>query len=277
MTDLSRRDKARASVQAAGGVQQSEIVVPALVLMQGQSPQLKDQGTNARVGGFFHVLLNRDFGRELRVVLLRKRMSHELWGDRDSKQGLLAVADEQGRWDKPNHEFEVPYSDGTVVYKTRNNLIESGLANFGSWKPRTTSKRPAVALCYRCLFWLVDYPEVSPVAITLRRMPAVKFQQEFVSRWIIRAEQGEPSWEQIYKINSVNAVGSGQTYISISCQNDGTVQDARLADKLEQLTYAYGDATIVAKGERDDQYEAEVEAGERAERRRYDNRFDREL
>lgn len=274
MTEQTRRDKARASVQAAGGVQQSEIVVPALVLMQGQSPQLKDEGTNARVGGFYHPLLNKDFGRTLRVVLLRKRFGHELWGDRDSKQGLLATADEFGRWDYPNTKFEVPYADGKRIYDTKRNLAESGLANFGSWKPGTANKRPATALTYRCLFWLMDHPDLSPVAITFRRMPAVQFQKEFVSRWIMRAEMGEPSWEQIYKINSINAVGSGQTYISITCQGDGVVTDPALADRLESLTHAYSEANIVAQGERDEQYEEEVEAGNRNRPRNYDRSGD---
>ncbi|MET0722501.1 MAG: hypothetical protein ABWY64_16950 [Tardiphaga sp.] len=266
MTDTSKRDRARASVQAAGGVHQSEIVIPSLILMQGQSPQLKDEGTNARVGGFYHPLLNKDFGRTLRVVILRKRMTHELWGDRDSKQGLLAVADENGRWDKPNHEFEVPYSDGTVIYKTKRNLAESGLSDFGSWKPRTMSKRPATALCYRMLFWLPDHPRESPVAVTLRRMPAVMFQKECISRWLIRGEMGELSWEQVFKLTTVNAVGGGQTYISLSCMNDGAIDDPELSEKLERLTILYSDANVIHAGEKEDQYEAEVEAGEREQR-----------
>lgn len=252
MTETSKRERARASVLAAGGVHQSEIVIPSLILMQGQSPQLKVEGTQARLGGFYHTLLNKDFGRTLRVVMLRKRMSYELWGDRDSKQGLLATADENGRWDKPNHEFEVPYREGTVVYNTRGNLAQSGLNDWGSWQPRTSSKRKAVALCYRCLFWLVDQPEVSPVAITFRRMPAVMFQNEFVPRMIMRAEMGEPVNEQIYRINSIIATGAGQQYFSISCMGDGTVTDPDLALKLERLTVAYGDANIIIPEEQDE-------------------------
>jgi hypothetical protein len=276
VTEVSMRDKARASVLAAGGVHQSEIVIPSLILMQGQSPQLKVEGTNARLGGFYHTLLNKDFGRTLRVVLLRKRMSYELWGDRDSKQGLLATADENGRWDKPNHEFEVPYKEGTVVYKTRGNLAQSGLNDWGSWMPRTSSKRKAVALCYRCLFWLVDQPDVSPVALTLRRMPAVMFQNEFVPRMMMRAEMGEPVYEQVYRINSIIATGAGQQYFSISCMGDGTVADPDLANKLERLTEAYGDANIVIPEEQDEADDDEPVAAH-GRPRRYDRSAGDEL
>lgn len=277
LTETSRRDKARASIQAAGGVHKSEIVIPSLGLMQGQSPQLKAEGTNARVGCFYHSLLNRDFGRSIRVVLLRKRFSHELWGDRDSKQGLLATADEEGRWDYPNTKFEVPYADGKRIYDTKRNLAESRLAEFGSWKPGTASKRPATALTYRCLFWLVDDPDVSPVAVTFRRMPAVNFQKQFVSRWLMRGEMGEPSWEQIYRINTFTDEGGGQKYININCIGDGTVTDPELADRLEHLTHAYSEANIVAAGEKEDQYEEEVAAGQRNQPRNYNRSADDEL
>jgi hypothetical protein len=271
VSTLTKRDKALASIQGVGGVHKSEIVVPSLILMQGQSPQLKVEGSNARLGAFYHPLLNKDFGKDIRVVLLRKRLSYELWGDRNTKQGLLATADENGVWDKPNHEFEVPYEDGKVVYKTRSNLAQSGLNDWGSWKPRSSSKRKAVALCYRLIFWLVDKPEVSPIAVTFRRMPAVRFQEQFISRMMMRAQVGEPVYEQIYRINAFFDTGAGQQYTSINCMGDGTVTDPDLSDKLDGLTMTFNTAEVIVKGEtvEDDEDDVEPRARVRTAPRNY--------
>lgn len=242
-TDENKKRQALASLQAMGGVEQGELKVPAVVLMQGQSPQLKTS-ENAKVGTFFHPTLDMSLGKELRVVVIRKRMRHELWGDRDSKQGLFATADEKGVWDKPHHSFKATYSSGAVTYETKGSLKESGLDNWGSYDPKSTNKKKAAALTYELVLWLLDHPELSPVMVTFRRMPAVRTQEQLMPRIVHRAYTGEAVHDQIYRMRVVQEEMRSNTFYTVGYSNDGVVKDPELSRRLYDLTEQLGQAVL---------------------------------
>lgn len=251
---IAVRNEAMSSVGDFGGIAPGEVTLARIKLIQGMSPELQnaDQYPNVRNGEFFHTVSGDTLGKALTIIPVWKQKTYELWGDRDSNQGLLATADADGNWDKPHHKFEIPTRGGIVRADTKANVQASGLLNFGTSDPSNPKSKPLVAETFRLVIYLVDHPTLSPVLGIFSRMSALRIK-ELLTRIQMRAAQGEPVNEQVFDMRAtLDRYGANQ-YFTPHFSNLSRLRDPDLAARIQGLARSMSAATRVKSSDEEDE------------------------
>ena len=191
---------APSDMSAFGTISSADVIMPRLKLLQGMSPEVKSDPRAAIQGEFWHTGLGECIGDTLRIIpVLKQPTTWDLWDDRDGAGGLLAQADEEGRWlnGAENKEFVV----GRRKIYTDANMYKSGLNNFGTSDPNNPRSKPMLAETYRLILWLYDYPEASPVMFIASRMLGIRVK-ELLTRMQYRNATGIPFYRQVFEMRS---------------------------------------------------------------------------
>jgi len=158
------------------GMGRSDFKVPRILLTQALSPQIKSH--NATNGHFWHTGINQSLGETFLFVPIAASKRVVLWKPRKEGGGILAMSRNAKEWDVgANHEFKVRWEGSDVVWKTKSNVEDSGLLEWGSANPREHGSPPAATLIYEYLAYLVDHPNWSPVVMGLYRTAVPRAQQ----------------------------------------------------------------------------------------------------
>lgn len=215
-----------------GNIDATDMIIPKLKLLQGLSPEVKEDPRNFFQGEFYHSSLGECMGSNLKVVPLQIRKSHELWAPRDTSEGLLASCNDGVHWDKPHTKFRVRIKGREVTWDTKGSLEESGLDQFGTSDPGNPKSPPAASLTYRIAFWLMDHPELSPVLMITSRTAAIT-TKEMVSRMLARHNKRIPFFTQLYDMAAVQRQkASNEWYVPI-WRGLGQIEDRDLAEDME--------------------------------------------
>jgi hypothetical protein len=189
-----------ADMSAFGTISKSDVIMPRLKLLQGMSPEVKSDPRAAIQGEFWHTGLGECIGDNLSIIpVLKQDTTWDLWDDRDGAGGLLAQADEEGRWLNGAENKELVIGRRKVF--TDANMYKSGLNQFGSSDPNNPRSKPLLAETYRIILWLVDYPEASPVMFIASRMLGVRVK-ELLTRMQYRNGSGTPFYRQVFEMRS---------------------------------------------------------------------------
>jgi hypothetical protein len=232
-----------------GNVDSSDRIIPRIKLIQAISPELQDF-PEARAGQFWHTVAQQNLGPTIRAVPIVIRKSYVLWAPRGDDRGILARAMDGIHWDPPNAEFSV-HPKGfpkPITYRTSKTVAESKLDQFGTSIPGDNNSPPAASLTYNMMWYLLDFPELSP-SIIINTRSSVKPMQQLLSRI---DSKPVPHYVQIYTIGSVQQKGAEGPYFNFSYTGTGFA-DADHADTCAAMYERFGKGGWVANDESEDQ------------------------
>lgn len=152
----------------------SDIETPRLLLLHAVSSQVNDY-ENARPGMYWHNMTNEPVGDakggfEGIIIYIDKRAI--LWRPRPpiDTGGILARTDDLRVWNPSNATFVVKAAGGgTIEYKTRRNVAESRLLEWGTADPNNPTSGPAATLMINTVLIFPQYPHIPPAVLTFSR------------------------------------------------------------------------------------------------------------
>lgn len=205
----------------------ADMEIPRLVLLQSLSPEVVDGDFKA--GTFYHTVLEETVGdgKELRIVPIYADIRYILWRPRHEGGGILARADDGVHWSPANAEFSVkPYKDQPkqVVWKTKDTVAESGLANWGSSDPSDTESQPAATKMWNFVVALPDYPELGPMVLTFQRGSA--YVGKNFSGKLAMGGKGAPSFGQVFNMTVKKDNNGSGDFFNFVITKEGYVSDA---------------------------------------------------
>lgn len=152
------------------GLSREDFKLPVLKVLQGTSPEVKEFD-EADMGLFWATSLRQVLGTELFVTVASVKRRITLFAPREMKlKRMLARSQDCVNWDKPNAEFEIRHKHAPnkpVIWRTKGNVMQSGLTNWGTSDPSNPESKPAAQESYEYLLVLNDYPELSPIVFRL--------------------------------------------------------------------------------------------------------------
>lgn len=205
-----------------GNVTSDDLIIPRLKLLQANSPEVVDYAHMGAVTGvFWHTLAEVPLGDKVRIIPLILNKEIVLWAPRGDDRGILARSRDCIHWDGDyaNKEFQVKIKGvkDPVTYRTMGNVAESGLADFGSAIPGDPDSRPAASLTYIMLFFLPDYPDISPVVIINTRS-SVKPAKLLISKIELKPVD---CYGQVYTMSTTDERGDEGMYKGYAYTSDG--------------------------------------------------------
>lgn len=162
--------KERKGTEALG---QGDYKIPRIKLLQPLSPEVRTFQGKAIPDEFWHTGANKNLSGSFIFVpcIVSKRVV--LWRPQDDGDGgILAFSRDCVNWDTGGDtEFSVKLKDVSkpVKWRTKKNVQQSGLLEFGTSNPEDEKSAPAATLIYEYLCYLPDYPELSPVVLSCMR------------------------------------------------------------------------------------------------------------
>lgn len=220
-----------------GNIDASDVKLPQLKLLAGQSPEVLDRKPGAVPGDFWITRLDVNLGPEITGTPILLRKTYQIWAPKtpmSSQVGPLATASDGINWDVPNQVFEVNFIDGsTETWATKRTVAESGLARFGSSQPNNPKSKPAAVKTYEVL-WVIDLPDGRrQECIFISSRTGLTPTQNFIS-----TTQLMPS-EQIYqryRIRVVSKTGpTGDKYFSYDYNFIGIIQDPKIGEEMKAI------------------------------------------
>jgi hypothetical protein len=219
-----------------GNVDSTDRIIPRIKLMQAISPELQDF-EEAKAGQFWHTIAQSNLGPTIKAIPILIQKSYVLWAPRNDDRGILARAMDGVHWDPADAEFRVkPKGSPTeVTYRTAKTVAESGLAEFGTSIPGDNNSAPAASLTYNMMWYLPDYPELSP-SIIINTRSSIKPMQQLLSKI---DSKPVPHFCQVYDIGSIQQKGAEGPYFNFIYTGSGFADEhnAKLcSDLFEQFS-----------------------------------------
>ena len=218
-----------------GNVDSSDRIIPRIKLIQAISPELQDY-PEAKAGQFWHAIAQQNLGPTIKAIPIVIRKSYVLWAPRGDDRGILARAMDGIHWDPADAEFSVKPkgSPNMITYRTKSTVTESKLDQFGTSIPGDPNSAPAASLTYNMMWFLVDYPELSP-SIIINTRSSIKPMQQLLSRI---DSKPVPHYVQVYDITSIQQKGAEGPYFNFAYAGAGFAdeqQSATCAELYEQF------------------------------------------
>lgn len=224
----------RKSKAKIGNMDSTDLIIPRVKLLQAISPEVKDEKEGAKDGQFWHTIAEQSLGGQLRIVPILVKKTTVLWAPRGDDRGILARSSDNVHWDKDyeNLEFEVQFKGQPKrkIY-TRGSVAESGLAEFGSSVPGDKRSPPVASLTYTWLFALLDFPELSPVAVINTRSSLAAGRSLYNK---IELRPAQP-YAQIYTLFKVDDGTSDEPFNNYGYVGAGYIEDEATFNAFKEL------------------------------------------
>jgi len=235
--------------QRIGNIDSSDRIIPRVKLMQAISPELQEF-PGAKAGQFWHTVAQENLGPNIKAIPIIIRKSYVLWAPRNDDRGILARAMDGIHWDPADAEFTVKPkgSAQSVTYRTAKTVAESGLDQFGTSIPGDSNSAPAASLTYNMMWFLVDYPELSP-SVIINTRSSIKPMQQLLSRI---DSKPVAHFAQVYDISSVQQKGAEGPYFNFAYTGAGFADESRAAI-TSQLFEQFSKGSWVANDEAEDE------------------------
>ena len=173
-----------------GNIDASDLIIPRIKLVQGADSELIQAYDNAKIGQFWHTLLEQNLGPKLRIIPLILKKSIVMWAPRGDDRGVLARSSDCVNWDPgfENLEFEVKHKGMSepVKYFTDRNVAASKLTEFGTKIPGDAKSPPAASVTYTMMFCFPDFQDIGP-AIVINTRTAAKVAKGLISKIEMRS------------------------------------------------------------------------------------------
>lgn len=229
-----------------GNITTSDLIIPRVKLLQAISPELTTF-SGAKAGEFFHTIAGETLGPKLRVVPIIIRKSLVLWAPRNDSRGILARSRDCINWDpgyaNMSYTVKPKGSPSDITYETKGNVMESGLAEFGSSIPGDMRSKPAASLTYNIMFHFLDFPDLSP-AIVINTRSSIRAAQMLISKIEMRPVD---HFAQIFEMSISQETSDDGPYFGYNYTGAGYVDEAQYAmtkatfDKFKEAEWSAND------------------------------------
>lgn len=169
--------------------------IPQLKLLHPINPEIQQYQGVAIAGEFWHTSLVRSLGVRVPCVVTVARKRVILWRPRtDQGGGILAVSNDGINWARGgNTEFIVNLKGvkEPVKWHTRNNVLESGLLNFGTANPLDDDSPPAANQYYEYVLYLPTYDAGSPVVMRFHKT-GIQAARDLNAYFLLKRQKSVP-------------------------------------------------------------------------------------
>lgn len=174
-------------------VGQEDIVLPRIRLLHGTSDAV-EEFDNAVPGRFWHTGIDDTLGDSFKFVIAAFQKRYMLLAPREDGQGILATARDGKTWDRTGSwEVEQKGVSNKIRWTIEDTDVEkSGLNEYGTWNPADPKSPPAATLFYDYLLMLPEYPDASPVLMSLFRTGIKKAKQGINQKILFAQRRGRP-------------------------------------------------------------------------------------
>jgi hypothetical protein len=246
-----------------GNVGIEDMEIPALKLLQGLSPEVKENPA-LRAGRWYHTILERDLGPVVQKAVIEVvHRSVDLWSPKDVRgveSKLLARAADGEHWDRPNQIFPVLLANGLKVeWNTRANVKASGLLNWGSSNPNDPNSTPAANLVYTLILRIIEPEGIGAPCIYVPSKMARKAVMRLNSR--IDARMGKtPPLKQLFSISAVEKSGRspGISWFEPYFSSAGELDDPELYEQIKAEARRFAEHYHTIKVVGDDKLDDEI-------------------
>jgi len=229
-----------------GNLDESDRIVPRLQLLQAISPEVTEYD-NAKAGCFWHNLAAENLGDKVKAIPIIVRKSVILWAPRGDERGILARSMDCVHWDNPNMDFQVKLKGVAkpVLWSTGASVKDSGLLEFGSSVPGDSNSNPAASLTYNTMWYLVEFPEYSPVVVINTRS-SLKPTQQLYNRIEMRPVS---HYAQLWELGVSQEKGAEGPYFNYTYRASGypteeAMESAhRLYNRFKEMEWMANDET----------------------------------
>jgi hypothetical protein len=227
----------------------SDVTLPRIKLVQALSKEMENYPGIARVGSFWHTGLDIDLGPKVRFIVCDRRKKYLLQAPISDGQGILARADDAVTWDREGKwTVKIKNVKEPQVWQiTDRNVINSGLAEWGTSVNGDDDSPPAATLFYDYLVMLPDMLEVGPAIVSLARSQIRAAKKGLNDKISLHGTNGRPMQALMFEANGVDDSSDGQDYKNWMFKSAGFVQDPELFEAAKSLRGAL--ANIIIDGE----------------------------
>ena len=206
-----------------------DMIIPRLALAQSVSEPV-EEGL-IRAGGFWHTILEEDWGTEIDdLVVLHYSKRYVLWSPRHMGGGILARSSDGRRWDDQfiGMEWEIqPYKDQPrhkVKWKIEDAAVgrDVGLGRWGTTDPDNPDSAPAATLTHVLVCISLSRIDRGPFTVLLQRT-AEKTGKDLLTK--INLDMA-PIYGQVYKLSSKVDNGPSGDYFNYKFAKAGHVGTA---------------------------------------------------
>jgi hypothetical protein len=157
------------------GVDATDLILPRIKLLQAISAEVT-AFDEAKAGLFWHNVLGEPIGPEFDFIVCSFRKKYLLMAPMGDPRKVMARAEDGIHWEPPNGEFRVKLKNvkEEQTWKTAPTVAGSGLDKFGSSVKGDPDSKPAAVLVYEYLVYLPDFPQFSPIIMSLARSQTKK-------------------------------------------------------------------------------------------------------
>lgn len=242
----------KGSTANTGNLDSSDLILPRLKLLQKISPEIEEFKGAAIDGQFWHTVAEESLVGPLRAVPIFVRKSVILWAPRGDDRRILARSNDTVHWDQGgNEKFEVkPKNAPKITYDTKGSVAESGLLEFGSSVPGDPNSAPAASLTYNWLWYLIDYPDLSPVVVINTRS-SVRQSKALWGKIDLRRDTA-PMYGMVFDLDAKMDGTADEPYYNYSYRANGYVETEELFLSLKAMNEKFGATNWRAADEEDD-------------------------
>jgi hypothetical protein len=250
MRSLAKRNTTEVAVHnpedfvRLGNVGIQDMEIPALKLLQGLSPEVKENHA-LRAGRWYHTILERDLGPVVQKAVIEVvHRSVDLWSPKDVRgveSKLLARSADGVNWDRPNQIFPVLLANGLKVeWNTRANVGASGLLNWGSSNPNDPNSTPAANLVYTLILRIIEPEGIGAPCIYIPSKMARKAVMRLNSRIDARMAK-TPPLKQLFSISAVEKSGRspGISWFEPDFSSAGELDDPELYEVIKAEAHRF--------------------------------------
>lgn len=234
-----------------GNIDSTDRIIPRIKLIQAISPELNDF-TAAKAGQFWHTIAQENLGPSIIAIPILIRKSYVLWAPRNDDRGILARANDGIHWDPANAEFTVKPkgAPNPITYRTADTVAESGLDQFGTSIPGDSNSPPAASLTYTMMWYLPEFPDLSP-SLIINTRSSVKPMQQLLSRI---DSKPVAHYVQCYEIGTVQQKGAEGPYFNYTYTGQGFA-DKDQAELCADLFERFSKGGWVASDETEEEFD----------------------
>jgi hypothetical protein len=238
---------------------------PRLKMAQALSPELEDMD-DLKPGMFFNSALGKVYGSSVRIIPCYLSEAYFLFTPRvpGATGGLLARANDGIHWDPSDMAFEVVINKAgaKAIWKTKNTVMASGLAAWGTSDPSDKNSPPAATYAINCVALCASEVDDGPAVLSFTRS-AVKVGKKFAGNL---GMSRVPSFGRMFDLTSLKVDGTSGPYYEPRLKPVGFVTDQKIYELAKNIYSTAKKLGVLVD------IEKEVEPPSREETRSYENK-----
>lgn len=211
-----------------GELDSNDFKIPRVMLLQALSPAVNEHKGEAIPGHFWHNGLNIDLGPKVNIVPLLVRKRVILWRPQtDQGGGMLAFSADCKTWQSGGNTRHTVFLKGIkepVIWDTKDNVMRSGLLNWGTSNPADPNSPPAATMSYEYLCYFPDMADIGPAVLSCNKTGLARARQ-FNTALGIKANANIPAYALMVEMTAAEEKDGNQVWTVPSFKLSGYIPE----------------------------------------------------